>query len=549
MKRSGRKRRSAADAGTGGVSLFPFLAVLISTMGALIILLVVLAEQAHRQAVAATRRRASELGDQLRAAADLIDWESETLRASREQTSLQLRDARLALGHLEEHSRRLRHHLAELQLAWEQLQKTRETDVGRQAELADRLRQTEAEIAQLQARLAEQERRAAQQANRYAIVPYAGPHGTGRRPIYLECRKDAVVLQPEGIEFVPADFAGPPGPGNPLEVALRAVREHYAQADSGNAGESAEPYPLLVVRPDGIAAYYAARAALASWEGEIGYELVNADWQLDFPPPSLALQRELALAVSEARRRYQRLAAVLAAERRAERPRYVVSPAGGGLVPESPYGARFEEPVEYQRAEPQPALAAEVAGAVATENPALHAAGQREPGALGPSPGPLLERPSAGVPDAEPNCPGDSFGRQPHWPSLPSGSSNIGRARGTASLAQVRGKNWALPNATANLIPVRRPIRIDCAADRLVLVPEPGLARGADVRLSGPTLGAIDQVVSSIWSYMEQWGSAGNGLYWRPVLDVHVAPGAEHRFADLERLLQGSGLIVERHGQ
>ena len=41
-------------------------------------------------------------------------------------------------------------------------------------------------------------------------------------------------------------------------------------------------------------------------------------------------------------------------------------------------------------------------------------------------------------------------------------------------------------------------------------------------------------------------GMAGKGVYWRPILHVYVAPGAEQRFADLDRLLQGSGLIIQK---
>jgi len=114
------------------------------------------------------------------------------------------------------------------------------------------------------------------------------------------------------------------------------------------------------------------------------------------------------------------------------------------------------------------------------------------------------------------------------------------------SLAAKRGKNWALPNAAARLIAVRRPIRIDLFADRVVLVPEQGLAGGRSIAMQQPAEKVIDQLVFSIWNYIEQWGSAGSGMYWRPVLRVRVAPGAEQQFIRLQRLLDHSGLLVER---
>ena len=52
------------------------------------------------------------------------------------------------------------------------------------------------------AMLAEEARRVAKgRPDSYAIIPYDGPNQTRRRPIYIECSADAVILQPEGIVF------------------------------------------------------------------------------------------------------------------------------------------------------------------------------------------------------------------------------------------------------------------------------------------------------------------------------------------------------------
>ncbi len=118
----------------------------------------------------------------------------------------------------------------------------------------------------------------------YAVVPYEGPNQTHRRPIYIECLADAVVLQPEGVRLTEADFEGPLGPGNPLAAALRAARE-YMLAGHDFDPQAGEPYPMLLVRPEGITAYYAARTAMKSWGGDFGYELIGDDWKLAFQPP------------------------------------------------------------------------------------------------------------------------------------------------------------------------------------------------------------------------------------------------------------------------
>jgi hypothetical protein len=45
---------------------------------------------------------------------------------------------------------------------------------------------------------------------------------------------------------------------------------------------------------------------------------------------------------------------------------------------------------------------------------------------------------------------------------------------------------------------------------------------------------------------MDRWGLAVLGGYWKPILTVEVRPGGEQRFAELQLLMQGSGIEVER---
>ena len=60
------------------------------------------------------------------------------------------------------------------------------------------------------------------------------------------------------------------------------------------------------------------------------------------------------------------------------------------------------------------------------------------------------------------------------------------------------------------------------------------------------TAPAVDPVRSAVWEHMECWGIAGRGMFWRPVLQVYVAPVADRRFADLSSLLEGSGVTIQR---
>ena len=89
-------------------------------------------------------------------------------------------------------------------------------------------------------------------------------------------------------------------------------------------------------------------------------------------------------------------------------------------------------------------------------------------------------------------------------------------------------------------------MRVECYADRLVVISDRGRAGDKVVPLGPRTASSIDLFISAVWEQMEAWGMAGRGMYWRPVLQVRVAPGAERRFAELSALLEGSGLTVER---
>jgi len=163
-------------------------------------------------------------------------------------------------------------------------------------------------------------------------VPYEGDSGTHRRPLYIECCIDGVFLQPEGIRLGPADFEGPPGPGNPLASALRAAKEHLANRPGESGEPAAQPYPLLLVRPSGVMAYSAARESLQSWGSDFGYQFIDEDWTLTFPPPDPALAEAETRAVEEARRRLEWLAQVRPPKRTKPAVQYRASTTRGGVV-------------------------------------------------------------------------------------------------------------------------------------------------------------------------------------------------------------------------
>jgi len=517
---------------SGSVSLFPFLAVLLCTMGALIVLLVMIAHRARQQAAQAAAEQTEQQQTDLQTAHEDVAWRIEQIRQSRAQTETQLADVRLELGHLEDHARRLQERFEQLRSSQSQLHERTATDGREQRELEAELVRARAKLELAREALDAARQAAEQRGPAYAVVPYAGPNQTRQRPMYVECRDDAVVLQPEGVVLEAEDFSGPMGPGNPLAAALRAMREHLTARRGFDPQTAGEPYPLILVRPDGIAAYYAVREAMESWGTEFGYELIGEDWRLRFPPPDPQLASVVREALETARVRQAALAAAAPRHYDRPRPRYRVTPTRGGIVRES---SPPEEPRGDYRAASSSGSFARRFGFDESEKPCGDASdllGNRPDGKRNAIEG------AAGDPDQR--QPGDNPQQQD------SRATPSGVEVSVQSFAEKRGEDWGLPGGARGSIPIGRDIRIECHADRLVLVPERGLGGRKEIPLDGPTVDAVDAFVSAVWKYMDSWGIAGHGMYWRPTLRVHVAPDAEPRFRELRTLLDGSGLEVEK---
>jgi hypothetical protein len=139
-------------------------------------------------------------------------------------------------------------------------------------------------------------------------------------------------------------------------------------------------------------------------------------------------------------------------------------------------------------------------------------------------------------------------------PSMQSGTPNLNMAFGaqptaTGSMANSRGKNWSLPEEARHAVPITRPVRLECRADKLVLRSEENPSQTKEFPLTDRTEDSVEDLVAAVWKRVETWGSAGRGMYWRPVLSVDVAPGASGRYADLQTLLADSGLDVKPAAQ
>lgn len=623
MKVRPAARPLPGSAGEGALSLFPFLAVLVCTLGALILLLVLISRLARLQADRAAQAEQARQAADLEAEREIIDWRIEQLKASREKTQSQLTEMRHMLGHFEDHARRLSQEAARLERRLAEIDQEGSRDTDQRGRIEAELAAVRAELAAAQGALEDARREASASPRSYAVVPYRGPNGTFRRPIYIECRKDALVLQPEGVVFDESDFEEPLGPGNPLAAALRAAREYLLVHGGFDPRRDGEPYPLLLVRPDAVAAYYAARAALSSWGADFGYELIEQDWKLAYPPADAELAAVVRQAVDVARRRQERIAA--AAPRsygQRTRPTYRVSGGVGGVVVDepgdnggSPYRAGatarpygdpgptggFSAPEAGRTGPPDPRAGGFAADGVdssrrggAPINSSAAVLGSNTTGGGSPA-APAGMTSSRYAPDGAPlgaplasatnrapsgHLPSSAGGGTPALSSggrqTAAGADNPGSAElrlgewqpreaavagapagaaadrvssqscPTESLTKKRGDNWGLPEAVRGSVPITRPIVVECHVDRIVLPAEPGMVGERTVMLGPRLVDSIDGLVAAVWDRTRSWGIAGSGMYWRPILRVAVAPGAEQRFEELRAVLEGSGLVVER---
>ncbi|HEX5105047.1 MAG TPA: hypothetical protein VFV87_14610 [Pirellulaceae bacterium] len=633
-----RARRQLA-----GVSLFPFLAVLICTMGSLIVLLVLLVQQARLDAHTLVTGKSPDPppadAEQFQRQIEEAQWRRELLERSRAEKSQELADTRAKLAHLEDHIRRLTVQAREL------LARAQNIDEGKQLK-DDQLATAEAELARMndeiakkQVELDEARKKLKSQEQWFALIPYQGPNGTRRRPIYIECTSRGVILQPEGLVLQPADFDGPLGPHNPLDAALRTIREYLNRTAPG----AGEPYPLLVVRPDGVMAYGAARAALKSWDEEFGYELISSEKKLTFGSPDPGLAAALARSVAVARQRQAAMVAAMPRRYQEHEPLTSFAPdafpddpreagamggRGAGRAPGNGHGHGMTGTIPggtgsasgYPLAgsgagspgesifsparggNPGNVGNSAVAGGSAGGGPDNpfgeagraggqfgEAGGSGNQSATGPYGNGNTGQPSGGQPGSaqpgqsssagggstsgssgpaassaggqmaaasSPQSQGQAGGApslslqlgNPHNSSAAGGQQQNGSSNSAAGAGKGRGRDWALPGASRHATAITRPIYVAVLADRLVVVPQRGTDRQPQqLPISrSMTVAEVDAFVAAVQREMKAWGLAVDNGYWKPVLQMDVAPGAERHFADLQTALENSGFEIER---
>jgi hypothetical protein len=557
-----RKRQTADNL---AVSLFPFLAVLICTMGVLIVMLVMAVKSSHVRAADTRRAEEERIAAHKETILDELDLQQFRIReyeAVRPELQKRLAAQRARRSHLEEVTRRLLDQANELEAEWKQADSETLQTVESQSGDDARIRELESALAERENALKDLRQQIAVRPVLYSIIPTQSTGGTGRRPVYVECRPDGLVLQPSGIKISLDDFTIPVIAGNPLDAALLATREHWLRYDA--AGTEGDPYPLLVIRPGGASAYAVARRAMTSWDDEFGYELVESSLEIDWGAEDGELSSILRQVIRDAQTRQRQLVELRQVQWLGQEADGGTRGERGGRGGGAPGGEMESAPGNHPSTV-NPGISESMAdGGAAAGSPPL-----APPSGTTPLPNPFRQADgdfaSAGGDFAKsqsslmqpPQNPGPASSEDGKANHEMSGTGNspvaVGQSaaaaaslRNTSPLANSRGQDWALPTRTPGATAYRRPIRVDCT-ERFFVVHNSDPARPpVDIPVSGSIDNSIDALIHQIWNQIDDWGMAEAGGYWKPVLRLSAGRQATFRAAELERKLEGSGIEIER---
>ena len=511
-----------------------------------------------------TAQEADELRERLEMTAEEADWYAENYVLARQQAESELADLQSKLAYAEKETQKIKDELARLEQLADQLDTNESTTPDEVEHLKRLLAQQRRRKAEAELELAELQKDVIQKEKSYAIIPHRGPGGTFRRPIYVECNNDKIIIQPEGIELVPGDFQTLDRPDNPFDTVLRVIRQYYVE--TGQIVRGSEPYPLMLVRPSGIDMFDKALQATGNWVKEFGYEVVPADWNMQYPEPDAELRRRILQQLEIARSRQNGyLIAMRMDEQAGARAgqgfggggqqfrvdhRGNVVPTGGGGIRDVEeiqrlFGANRQGEGDGRR------QTADGSRESVTASPGANGAVSSNPTTLSGTP--PMEEKNKGHLALHNNSPPSE--QNPNSPPL--GGAGDGSATGGTGAASMspmqnmsqnsaqRPQNWALKEATQYTTGLSRYVRIRCESDKFVIASQPGMAKEREIPITDSVQSAADQLVQAIWEFQESWGSAGEKGHWRPILQVRVAPGGEQRLHELKALLRTSGLVIE----
>ena len=360
-----RRHRTNAAA----VSLFPFLDVLVCTMGSLILLLLVATSRIRAAAVdrakqAATQERLK--AERPKTPAPIVlaaepeddptpEWQTRVEQLTDERDALrnQLAQSKRQLTATQSAVMRTKVKAASTE---DRLKEIR----SQQEDKASERQQLQAEIDSLQSDLTDAEQRLTKAVERqkiatskFAFLPFDGRTGTTKRPILIECTADTIRFLPEDVRLTPAELNGFTTGFNPLLMASRELihywkayeRVHAADADPSKDADSfetdlaalndkeREPYVLLLIRPNGAVAFHIAKTFLSQLKVAHGYELITDDMEIDSSNPDPEAKQICQAAVTQVLAERDKLLLALTRNREQQREQLQLDPDARTFVP------------------------------------------------------------------------------------------------------------------------------------------------------------------------------------------------------------------------
>lgn len=321
---SRRHRTNAA-----GVSLFPFLDVLVCTMGSLILLLLVATSRIRAAAVDKAKQAAIEERLKKSEIATLApppivvapepeadptpEWQTrvEQLADERDVLQSQLTQLRSRLTDAQSAVMKSKVKVASAADRLEDIRSHQEAAAAERLRLQAEVDQLQSDLTDAEQRLTKAVERQKNSSSKFAFLPFDGRTGTTKRPILIECTAEHIRFLPEDVRLTPEMLNGFTTGFNPLLLASRELvhywtayeRVHAADADPTKDTDSfetdlatlndkeREPYVLLLVRPNGAVAFHIAKSFLSQLKVPHGYELITDDMEIDTSNPDPEAER------------------------------------------------------------------------------------------------------------------------------------------------------------------------------------------------------------------------------------------------------------------
>lgn len=325
-----RSSRSSAPT----VNLFPFLAVLLCMMGALVFLLIALSEKVGVDPVAVALVDDSQETEAAVVPTFNVDvpepiiirpplqlpepviHEADVVSASKSQSDVDqpliddIARLRSKLDELERSQQTAMTAAASIEAEIRAAETANAALLAKRQTVVDQRSIAEAQVAKAKKALADalaklttvndelEDKLAVPKARKTAfrILPYDRTTGTQRHPIVIECTAKGYRFALEGVDISVGRFRDATFESNPLVDGINELIAYYSKR-----GE--RPYVLLILYPDGHTPFYVAKAILNSNHRRWGYELVPDGMALDWPKAPTSATMALQETVDRERRR------------------------------------------------------------------------------------------------------------------------------------------------------------------------------------------------------------------------------------------------------